>query len=133
MTETQPHATRIGNVAIYVADLERAERFYVDVLGFAVRARVHAPTVEEVIVGAADGSGSALMLARPVESEPPGEPQGIWKVFVETDDAHGLFARTVAAGAGVVLKPTFMEQFRVTIAMVTDPDGYVVEIGQLAT
>ena len=122
-------------MAIYVADLERAERFYVDVLGFAVRARVHAPTVEEVIVGAADGSGSALMLARPVDQQgaAPGSPQGIWKVFVETADAHGLFVRAVTAGAGVVMEPTFMEQFRVTITMVTDPDGYLVGIGQLPT
>ena len=126
-----PRATRIGNVAVYVADLERAERFYVDVLGLHVRARVHAPTVEEVILGAADGSGSALMLAFALDGAPALPPQGIWKVFVETTDARGLFDHAVAAGAPAVMEPTELAQYRVTIAMFLDPDGYLVEVGQL--
>jgi catechol 2,3-dioxygenase-like lactoylglutathione lyase family enzyme len=123
--------TAIGNVAIYVANLERSERFYVDTLGLAVRARIEADAVSEVIVGAADGGGSALMLAC---SKPPGEPpipSGIWKVFVETDVVHGSFAAALAAGATPVLQPMRLKKFRVTIAMVTDPDGYTVELAEI--
>ena len=41
----------IGNVAINVSDLERSERFYVDVLGLEVLSRIDTPDIREVIVG----------------------------------------------------------------------------------
>ena len=52
---------RIGNVAVWVSDLERSERFYVDGLGLEVTARVDTDELREVIVGG--GGGSELMLA----------------------------------------------------------------------
>jgi catechol 2,3-dioxygenase-like lactoylglutathione lyase family enzyme len=120
--------TSIGNVAILVADLERAERFYVDVLGLEVQNRISTPDVDEVIVGAATG-GSSLVLARhrQLEAAPGGGP---WKIFVHADDAAGLYERACASGAEAVSPPTHLEQFHVTIAFVRDPDGHLVELGQ---
>ena len=123
--------TSVGNIAIYVTDLERSERFYVDVLGLSVRARITADVVDEVILGAADGVGSALMLARAKPVAAPVVPSGIWKIFLDTDDVATLFDAAVSAGASAVMAPTRLEQYRVTIAMVTDPDGYVVEFGHV--
>jgi lactoylglutathione lyase len=118
----------IGNVAINVSDLERSERFYVDVLGLEVLSRIDTPDIREVIVGT-PGEGSQLMLAKHTATH-QGEPQGIWKVFFFTDDAAALYARAITAGAEAVEPPKFLEQFSVTIAFVKDPDGYLLELGQ---
>lgn len=119
----------IGNVALYVTDLERSEHFYTEVLGLEVLTRIDTPDVREIIVGAA-GEGSNLMLARRADPEGPVGPSGVWKVFVNTDDAQGLFDRAVAAGATAVAEPVLLERFQVTIAFVQDPDGYLIELGQ---
>jgi lactoylglutathione lyase len=123
-------ANSIGNVAVYVGDLERAERFYVDALGLVVRTRIDAPTVAEVIVGGADGDGSSLMLAMHKSGSAPPKPAGIWKVFVFCDDIEATLAAAVAAGAAVVLRPMRLPEHRITIAMINDLDGYLVELGQ---
>ena len=121
-------STSIGNVAVLVADLERSERFYVDVLGLEVQSRISTPDVDEVILGSPDG-GSNLALARhrKLEGGPGG---GLWKIFVNTDDAASLYDKACAAGAEAVDPPRLLEQFRVTIAFVRDPDGHLVELGQ---
>lgn len=122
-------STSIGNVAIYVTDLDRSEEFYTEVLGLEVLTRIDTPDVREVIVGAPD-EGSHLMLSRRTEPDGPVEPSGIWKVFVNTPDAQASFERAVAAGAEAVAPPKLLERFRVTIAFVKDPDGYLIELGQ---
>jgi lactoylglutathione lyase len=118
----------IGNVAINVSDLERSESFYVDALGLEVLSRIDTSEVREVIVGT-PGEGSQLMLAKHTTAH-LSEPQGIWKVFLFTDDAAALYARAITAGAEAVEPPKFLEQFSVTIAFVKDPDGYLLELGQ---
>lgn len=112
----------IGNIAIYVSDLERSERFYTAGLGLQVLARVEAPEVSEVIVGT-PGEGSQLMLAWDRASSEPVEPSGIWKVFLFSEDAAASFDAAIAAGAAPVAPPKRLEQFRITIALVADPDG----------
>ncbi|HUS60617.1 MAG TPA: VOC family protein [Acidimicrobiales bacterium] len=124
-------STKIGNIAIEVSDLERSERFYVGVLGLEVASRIDTPDVREVIVGA-PGEGSQLMLAKHTVPDGPVRPEGgIWKVFIHTDDATAAYERAVAGGADPVAEPKHLEKFRVTIALVRDPDGYLIELGQI--
>src|SRR4051794_12886922 len=122
--------TTIGNVGLDVSDLERSERFYVDVLGLEVTNRIDTPEVREVIVGN-PADGARLLLAKHRDGHDAIAPSGIWKVFVETDDAAALYERAVAAGAEPVEPPKHLEQFKVTIAFVRDPDGYLLELGQI--
>lgn len=126
--------TSIGNAAVWVSDLERSEAFYVDALGRDVIARVEASEVTELIVGR-QGSGSHLMLAVSADGAPPPDgstPTGFWKTFLWTDDLHGDLARAVAAGATVAHEPEVLDAHGITIAVVTDPDGYLVELGMTA-
>jgi hypothetical protein len=44
---------------------------------------------------------------------------------------HADYGRALAAGATPVAEPMVLERFGVTIAMVTDPDGYLLELGQI--
>jgi catechol 2,3-dioxygenase-like lactoylglutathione lyase family enzyme len=125
--------TSIGNIAIHVTDLERSERFYVDLMGLAVANRIETPDVREVILGSPAG-GSQLTLARRTVPEGPVRPEGgIWKVFLATNDAAALYQRAVGAGAEPVTAPSFLERFNITIASVRDPDVYLLELGQRHT
>lgn len=120
---------KLGSIGIRVADLDRSEAFYT-ALGLEVLSRIETPDVREVMLGSRDG-GSVLMLA--TEREPSGTPDpagGYWKAFVYVDDAAEVFARCVAAGAPPHREPAYFEQWKLTIAMVRDPDGYLVELGQ---
>jgi lactoylglutathione lyase len=122
--------TTIGNIAINVSDLERSERFYVEVIGLEVLARIETPDVREVLLGSSDG-GSQLMLARHTAQEGPVDAGGgMWKVYLATDDALGLYERALAAGAADVAPPKHLEAYKVTIAFVHDPDGHLLEFGQ---
>src|SRR5690242_11632935 len=119
----------IGNVAIYVADLERSVRFYTEVIGLTVLSTIETPDVREVIVGAPQ-DGSQLMLAKPTGDPMPVNPSGIWKVFVDTGDLDGVLARARAAGVQPAGERIFLERFNLELAFLSDPDGYLIEIGQ---
>lgn len=121
--------TSIGNVAIYVADLERSVGFYTDVIGLTVLTTIETPDVREVIVGAPQ-DGSQLMLAKPAGEPMPVSPSGIWKVFVNTDDLDGVLARARAAGVQSAGERMFLERFNLELAFLHDPDGYLIELGQ---
>jgi lactoylglutathione lyase len=118
----------IGNVAIWVSDLERSRAFYCDGLGLEVIATVTTPQVREVIVGRRD-SGSQLMLAHGDQTGAV-TPSGVWKVYLASDDLETDYANAVAAGASVVTEPFRLEQFDMTIAVLADPDGYLLELGE---
>ena len=119
----------VGNIAVWVDDLERSVRFYTEGLGLDVLATVDAGDVQEVIVGRA-GQGSQLMLAARA-GHAVVAPSGIWKVFLTSHDVKADFHRAVAAGARPVAEPYLLDQFSVTIALVEDADGYLLELGQI--
>jgi lactoylglutathione lyase len=123
-------AMSIGNVAFWVSDLERSTTFYRDGLGLDVIARIETAQVREVIVGRRD-TGSQLMLAHRVGHEGPVTPAGVWKVYLSTDDLDADCARAIRAGASVDTEPTHLKQFKITIAVLADPDGYLLELGQV--
>jgi len=54
----------------------------------------------------------------------------MWKLYVNTDDIDETFQAAHDAGFEVSVKPERLERWPVTIAFVTDPDGYLVELVQ---
>jgi lactoylglutathione lyase len=121
--------TTVGNVALNVTDLERSERFYVDVLGLEVLTRVDTPEVREIILGSSSG-GSQLLLAQHADGRAVEAGGGMWKVYLDTDDSDAMFRRAVEAGAEPVAEPRHLERFKVTIAFIRDHDGHLLELGQ---
>ena len=124
--------TTIGNVALWVTDLERSERFWVDGLGLEVQARIDTPDVREVLVGSPVGGSQVLLSVATVpapENRP--NPAGIWKVFLDVDDVQASFDRALAAGATADREPFVLElpRLTITLAFVRDPDGYLLEMG----
>lgn len=127
--------TTIGNVALYVADLERSERFYVDGLGLEVMARIETADVREVLVGSSDGGSQLLLSKATVDSDATRpRPDGIWKIFLDVDDVREAFDRAVAAGAAPEREPFVLElpNITITLGFVRDPDGYSLEMGRTA-
>ncbi|MBU3700523.1 MAG: VOC family protein [Acidimicrobiia bacterium] len=126
-------STRIGNVALWVSDLDRSERFWTEGLGLDVQARIDTPDVREVLVGSPEG-GSQVLLSKATmateENRP--RPDGIWKVFLDVDDVHAAFDRALAAGATPDHEPFVLElpTLTITLAFVRDPDGYLIEMGR---
>ena len=122
--------TTIGNIAINVSDLERSERFYVDVLGLEVLARIETPDVREVLLGSSDG-GSQLMLARHTAQQGPVDAG---RRDVEGVPGHRRRPRPLRRGLSppepVTSPPEHLEAYKVTIAFVHDPDGHLLELGQ---
>ena len=123
--------TSIGNVAVWVTSLERSVPFYTGVLGLAVLTTIETEDVREVIVGNPQ-VGSRLMLAERITEDKPVHPSGMWKVYVDTEDLAGILRRAAEAGFELVDGPLTLERFSLTLAFLTDPDGYLIEIGQAA-
>ena len=136
----------IGNTAVWTSNLDGSERFYVDSLGLDVLARIETPDMRQLIIGRT-GSGSQLMLAQrrsdqevadsaviapafsPAHDAP--QPHGLWKTFLWTDDLHGDLQR-VAAGHGTIVRPAqSLDDYGLTVAVVADPDGYLLELGEM--
>lgn len=110
---------------IYVSDLARAERFYVDLLGLRVGDRLE-PTLSLV----QDGilltlHADPAYAARRSDYE---RETGVGLVF-GTDEIEALVARLAAADVEIV-EPVYEAGDAARFAAVRDPDGTVIEFAQ---
>jgi lactoylglutathione lyase len=110
---------------LVVADLEAASAFYTAVCGLAVVDRIEGPTFAEVIMRSS-ARGSATLILITYRGEAARAPGECVLVF-ETDDAAGFVDRAIAAGGRVTQPPQHLPEMGLTFAMVTDPEGHVVE------
>lgn len=123
----------LAQVAINVADLDRSETYYRDVLGFT-RVWQYPPDSENPIeIGlAAPGGGAGLVLAR-LNDDPLPEGKGSYgRIIVNTGNAKMLAAKAEAAGS----KPRFVTipgDNPPTIVFFRDPDGYEIELYQASS
>lgn len=123
----------LAMVAINVADLDRSESYYREVLGFA-RTWEYPPGSETPIeIGLTPpGGGAGLVLAR-LNDDPLPEGKGKYgRIIVNTANARALAARAEAAGS----EPRFVTipgDNPPTIAFFRDPDGYEIELYEAPT
>jgi len=121
--------TTLGQYCINVSNMERAVEFYEGAIGLEITHRIEEDSFREVILGTNDGA--RIQLAYHFGQDDPIEHgNSFWKHYVYTDDCKGLYARAIEAGAGSVLEPQELKRWNCVIAMVTDPDGYQLEIIQ---
>ncbi len=119
-----------GLVAINVADLERSEKYYADVLGFT-RAWQYPPDSDNPIeIGlVAPGGGAGLALAH-LNDDPLPEGKGRYgRIIVNTGNAKALAKRAEAAGS-TLRHVTIPGDNPPTIIFFRDPDGYEIELYQ---
>ena len=128
-TATSTTLTDIAVSMFAVSDQDAARDFYVDKLGFEVRAdqRFGPDGAFRWLEVAPPGSRGRLALNPPMDGGPGGGAIG-----VETADVLGEHARLVAIG-GIDLDPEPMSGSDVpTMFMLRDPDGNVVTVVEAA-
>jgi len=118
----------LGQYCLNVTDMEATLAFY-ETLGLECTSRTEIPHASEAIVER-PGRGSKLQLAQQKDQDGPIQMGSMWKLYVHTDDCDGLHQAAVSAGHPSVLAPMFLDRWNTTIAFVSDPDGYQVELVQ---
>ncbi len=128
MSETTQSSTTVTNLGVAmftVADQDAAKAFYVDKLGFEVRADVSFGEQGEMrwLEVAPPGSTARLALNPPMGGQPGGGGIG-----VETTDVLGEHRRLTAIG-GIDLDPEPMQTPGAPLMfMLRDPDGNTVVV-----
>jgi catechol 2,3-dioxygenase-like lactoylglutathione lyase family enzyme len=129
----------IDHAGVSVADLERSERFYRDVLGFTTAEdRFAFPEHDLRGVVLVNPQGARVELFERKDSVPTGphhqiestRRQGWFQFALAVPDIAGTFAAVVAAGAEPSLAPTTAPDGVSVVAFVRDPDGNLVEFLQ---
>jgi catechol 2,3-dioxygenase-like lactoylglutathione lyase family enzyme len=115
--------TRASGVGLNVADLERSMRFYTEVLGFKVAARVPAqgPAQEYLLGLTGNLRADTLIVLRKGAIQPGATSFG--RIILVAPDGAALAQRVVAAGYA---PPRVLHGTN----FVADPDGYVIELYQ---
>lgn len=118
--------TELHTVALYVADQERAKRFYVDQLGFDLEEDAQAlGDMGRWIEVAPKGSPTALLLADAAKWGKGDRVGNSADVTLRCDDVRALDADLTANGVPVTEPRTL--RFG-TFVDVTDPDGHVLRV-----
>ena len=114
--------TELHTVALYVADQERAKRFYVDTLGFDLGAdQPGLGGIGRWIEVAPNGAQTSFMLADATGWNKQDRIGKSADVTLRCDDARALHAELTAKGVTVTEPQT--QRFG-TFIDVTDPDGH---------
>ncbi|MGE0408577.1 MAG: VOC family protein [Amphiplicatus sp.] len=148
--------SQIRGTKLNVTDLERSLEFYATTMGLKeIRRHTFAdlpnlagvvlrpdekrpvldggPAFIEVILGSdAEGQGQSLILTWRKMREGPYEIGGFAAIGLRTPDAAGLARRIKDAGFKVVREPAAGSTGGVVTALAADPDGYTVEIIEIA-
>jgi lactoylglutathione lyase len=111
--------TRLQTIVLYVFDVERAARFYRDLLGLE--------QVYESEGRLALECGPTRLLLHPTEDP----ERGPWnaELYFQVEDVDDAVARLRVQGVGVLLEPTD-EPWGERNAGVLDPDGYPIYLTQ---
>ena len=115
--KTSPRTLGLAHLLLQTSDIDRAERFYVDVLGFSVRKREPFDETRRLIVthqglGLTEGG--------------PGDGRQVEHIAFRVKDVRALAARIRDAEVPI-LKELGPGAYGLTI-YVTDPDGNKIEL-----
>ena len=129
----------VDHAGVSVADLERSERFWREVIGFdTVEDRFAFPDHDLKGVVLVNPQGARVELFERQGSEPTGphhqiestRRQGWFQFALAVPDLDQTFAAVVAAGAEPSLPPTTAPDGVSLVAFVRDPDGHLIEFLQ---
>ena len=119
-----------------VGDLERSLAFYTDVLGMTLLRRRDYPSGRFTLafVGYGDERDTAVLeLTHNWDTAHYDIGTGYGHIALGVDDIQATCAAIAARGGRVVRQPGPMKHGSTVIAFVEDPDGYKVELIQLAS
>jgi lactoylglutathione lyase len=138
MAEPSPGDRRLDHVGLNVADLDAAERWYVEAFGYRRELAVRLDALElDIVMLVHPARGDRLeLLHRPgsapgLRAETPPEAvltEGFGHVAFDVVGVDDTFDRLVALGARPVMDPRPSPEPGVRMAFVADPEGNLVEL-----
>ena len=127
---------RLLHTMLRVGDLERSLTFYTEVLGMRLLRRKDYPDGRFTLafVGYGDESTTAVLeLTHNWDTSSYEIGTGYGHIALGVDDIQATCEAMAAKGGRVVRPPGAMKHGTTVIAFVEDPDGYKVELIQLAS
>ena len=127
---------RLLHVMLRVGDLERSIGFYTEVLGMDLLRRKDYPEGRFTLAFLGYGPESdttVLELTHNWDTPSYDLGSGYGHIALGVDDIHGACSAIAARGGRVVRPPGPMKHGSTVIAFIEDPDGYKVELIQLAS
>jgi len=127
---------RLLHTMLRVGDLERSLSLYTEVLGMRLLRRKDYPDGRFTLafVGYGDESNSTVLeLTHNWDTTSYEIGTGYGHIALGVDDIHATCGAMAAKGGRVVRPPGPMKHGTTVIAFVEDPDGYKVELIQLAS
>jgi lactoylglutathione lyase len=121
-------SNHLSGFGINVADLDRSADFYTRGLGLLEKGKYDLGHMHEVLVGTDGDSVSILLIKHTARSEPPDIGTGYEKIVLVCEDVAGAYERAIAEGGTSEVEPRAIEAMGLTVAMVRDPDGYLIEL-----
>jgi lactoylglutathione lyase len=130
-----PSAMRLLHTMLRVGDLERSLEFYTEVLGMRLLRRKDYPggrfTLAFVGYGE-ESENTVLELTHNWDTEAYEIGEGYGHIAIGVEDITGTCQAIAEKGGRVVRPPGPMQHGSTVIAFVEDPDGYRVELIQIA-
>lgn len=126
---------RLLHTMLRVGDLERSLRFYTDVLGMRLLRRKDYPEGRFTLAFVGYGEErdhTVLELTHNWDTAAYAPGDGYGHIAIGVEDIAGTCAAIAEKGGRVVRPPGPMKHGSTVIAFVEDPDGYRVELIQLA-
>jgi lactoylglutathione lyase len=120
--------TQISGFGINVTDLDRSADFYTRALGLQEKGKYDLGHMLEVLVGSEGDAVSILLIKYTDRSEAPDIGTGFEKIVLACDDVAAVYERALAEGGTSQLEPRTIEAMNLTVALVRDPDGYLIEL-----
>ena len=124
---------RIGYVSLKVRDLDRSLHFYDSVMKLkeSRRLKASADVVEVLLNGAGGNDAPGVMLMHDTRRDRPYElGDGYSRMIVYVDDLRRISDALPGSGGTTVRAITRIEALKISILLVRDPDGYLIEFVQ---
>ncbi|WP_404406640.1 VOC family protein [Pelagibacterium halotolerans] len=119
---------RFVNPLVFVSDLERSRRFYVEVMGLTVKEQDGGVVIFEG--GFAVHQGEALQQTVWGDIEQPGGPYGRRNVLLYFEDTNLDRVFETIAPHVQLIHPIRTEAWGQRVFRFHDPDGHAIEIGE---
>ena len=119
---------QISGFGINVDDLDRSADFYTRGLGLQEKGKYDLGHMHEVLVGGDGDAASIFLIKHTARTEAPDIGTGYEKIVLAVDDVAAVYEHALAEGGTSQLEPRTIEAMGLTVAMVRDPDGYLIEL-----
>lgn len=123
-------STYIGAMGIGVSDLEKSTGFYRNIIGMKKLMTLEPSYMVEHVMGF-EGRGASLLLMHFTDGSNPNCKDNPVKVVIHAPDTKAIVEKARREGFEIYREPEAIKEIgNALMAMIKDPDGYIVEVIQ---